>query len=199
MTNTSYRVPTVPPDLRRRVDAELVTGESLIWLAQPEPRLFGRQAWPFVLFGIPWTAFSMFWIWGAIGAPGPFALFPLVGLPLVLIGLGMLVSPFWLARRATKTIYAITNLRAIVWEGRILGGTHVQSFLPERLTAMTRIERADGSGDVLFEEFTTGRGSGSTTVRRGFVGVARVREVEDVVRRTLLAGRARAAVAAAAD
>ena len=150
-----------------------------------------------VLFGIPWTAFAVFWMsaagWGVShsNAPGPFSFFPLFGLPFVLIGVGMLSSPFWMSRKALRTVYAITDQRAIVFEGRVFGGVNVQSFLPERLTSMSRNERSDGTGDLIFEQFQQPAGSGTTTVRRGFIAIERVRDVEELINNSLLVGRTR--------
>src|SRR5688500_3081111 len=57
MTNTAaQRVAVLPPELRRRVDAELAGGERIVWLGQPVPSLFGREGWGSVVVGIPWTA-----------------------------------------------------------------------------------------------------------------------------------------------
>lgn len=72
-----------------------------------------------VLFGVPFTGFAIFWIAtasgmflggaGEAGQGGFFAFFPLFGIPFLLVGLGMLTSPYWMYRRALKTCYALTN------------------------------------------------------------------------------------------
>ncbi len=95
-------------------------------------------------------------------------------------------------QKAKMTIYALTNLRTIVLTGKFFGGFTVESFEPSRLTSMTRSQRADGSGDLIFEQFTKKQGSGTTTIRRGFIGVENVRQVEELIHSTLLAGRTRA-------
>jgi hypothetical protein len=189
--------PMLPPELQQQVASELRADEKLIWADQPLPRLYQWQAIGAVLFGIPWTAFAVFWVAMTARATshakglGPLFLFPLFGIPFILIGLGMLTSPFWLRRKAYRSIYVITSKRAVVMEGRIFGGVKVQSFMPDRLPSMTRKERADGTGDLIFEQFQQRAGSGSTTVRRGFMGVRNVRAVEDLIVSTLLAGRTR--------
>lgn len=203
---TPLRPAVLPPDVQRLVQSELRSGERLLWAAQPRPGAYRKQAIGLMIFAVPWTAFAVFWVvsagWGTgwfggdrhggDGPPGLFMLFPLFGLPFVLIGLGMFSAPYWLGRKAARTAYAVTDRRAIVFEGSAVGsGTKVQSFQPERLTLMTRTERADGSGDLVFEEFRERVGTGSRTVRRGFVGIDRVREVEDLIANTLLAGRTR--------
>ena len=55
---------------------------------------------------------------------------------------------------------------------------------------MARIERSDGSGDLVFEEVltfsSTSEGTQSHTTRRGFLSIDKVREIEDLVRQTLV-------------
>ena len=119
--------------------------------------------------GIPWTAFALFWMAGASGllfggfggGNGPpgmgafFICFPLFGIPFVLIGLGMLTSPFWAVRRAKRTCYALTDRRAILWEAGWFGRIEVRSYGPADLTRLRRVEYADGNGDLVFEEIIT--------------------------------------------
>jgi hypothetical protein len=199
---TPLRTPALPPDAQRQLQAELKSGERVVWAGQPRPRLFSGAAVGAVLFGIPWTAFALFWTagaaWGAAAAGDAgvgfplFRLFPLFGVPFILIGLWMLSSPYWMRRKLLRTVYAVTDGRAVVIEGAAFArSVTVHSFLPDRLTAMTRTQRTDGSGDLVFEQFRQRAGSGTTTVTRGFLGVERVRDVEALIASTLLAGRVR--------
>jgi len=191
----------LPPELDSRVRSELNRGERLLWVGQPRPGRFMRMAIPIVLFGLPWTAFSIFWMVGASGLlfggfgkgpPGAFrVLFPLFGLPFVLIGLAMLSSPFWLRRKAKRTCYALTDRRAILWQPGWFGGVEVRSYGPEDLTKIHRTQYADGSGSLVFEEFITfGRNSDGhttrSTTRRGFMYIEGVRAVEELLRQALL-------------
>jgi hypothetical protein len=193
----------LPEALDNRVRSELRSGERLIWTGQPLPKRYLRSSVPIVLCGIPCTAFAVFWMASASGllfgeaGPGPngldafFTCFPLFGVPLVLIGLAMLSSPFWMYRRAKRTCYALTDQRAIVWAAGRFGGTEVRSFKPSDLGKMSRRDYADGSGDVIFEEFLTVTRDSDGDLRsqgteRGFLSIADVREVEELVRRTLL-------------
>jgi hypothetical protein len=203
---------SLPPELDSRVRAELRDGERLLWVGQPLPARYARAAWPMVLFGIPWTAFAVFWIVMAggmgffaanAGPGGPGAggaalfgcCFPLFGVPFVLIGIGMLTSPIWLRRQARRTCYALTDRRAIVWKAQSFGGVEVRSYGPDDLTRLVRTENADGTGDLVFEEFvrTTRRygnnGNRSTyRTRYGFLAIADVRRIEELLRRVLLPG-----------
>src|SRR5688500_4637586 len=196
---------SVPPDVASRMQAELEPGEKLVWLGQPLPRLMARRAWLITLFGIPFTAFAAFWIVMAGGAAvftrdiapggGPFRFFgvcfPLFGLPFLVVGVGMLFAPLWARRTAARTAYALTDRRAIVRRGRAFGSVDVRSYRPQDLPSMSRHERADGSGDLVFQEvyssYRDSDGDRHTRHQRfGFIGVENVRAVEDLVRKTLL-------------
>jgi len=79
--------------LRRRIDRELEAVEFIKWIEQPLPRFLMLQSIAYFLFGIPWTAFAIFWIYGAAGFKIRILhegiksehLFSLFGVPFVLI------------------------------------------------------------------------------------------------------------------
>ncbi len=188
---------SIPHDLESMIHEELAGDEKLSWVGRPRPGRMVAAALPSFLIGACFTAFALFWIYGASGGLGPprprrgnpavQGLFPLFGIPFVLVGLGMLASPFVAARNARKTCYALTDRRAIVWEGGLWHGTRVRSYRPGDLRSMARNQRGDGSGDLIFEEVTTfGNRGRQQTVRRGFLAIEDVREVEGLVRSTLL-------------
>lgn len=104
--------------LRDFVEAEINTGEVITWIGSPVPRLFARRAWPLVLFGIPWTAFAVFWMFGAAGFKMPVFqkpgdAFPLFGIPFILIGCGMLSSPLWWRYKPLVEIQGQQNLLCV--------------------------------------------------------------------------------------
>jgi hypothetical protein len=194
---------TLPPALDALVQSELSGGERLLWVGQPQPRRYLLYSIPIMLFGVLWTAFAVFWVvmasvgaFGAAaqgGAPGGvgavFACFPLCGLPFVLIGLGMLTSPYWMLRAARRTCYALTDRRAIVWEPRWGSGYSVRSYGPAELTRICRNQNADGSGDLIFEQSVSYDSRGRRNVKsQGFFAIERVRDIEELIRRVLLSG-----------
>lgn len=151
-----------------------------------------------MLFGSVFTAFALFWttmafsITQAGGAPSVVKIFfPAFGIPFILVGLGLLTSPYWARRAARRTCYAITSERAIVWRGAFGGRIEVRSYLPEELARMHRVENGDGSGDLVFAEEhrsapTRRNRYGTHVVRHGFLDISDVRAVEAIVRETLL-------------
>jgi hypothetical protein len=116
-------------------------------------------------------------------------IFPLFGLPFVFVGLGMLTAPYWLARKARRTCYALTNRRAIVFDVSWRGAVTVYSYGPDQLAKQYRRENADGGGDLVFEEITTvnrsSDGPSTTTTKRGFLAIDDVRAVEALLRKSL--------------
>lgn len=172
------------------IDSELRSGERVAWMDQPIPGRMARATWPIVLFGIPWTAFALFWTAGAAwgtskmdGGPGLFSAFPLFGLPFILIGVGMLSSPYWARRRARRSAYVLTDRRAIVFTAGWRGSITVRSFEPERLNDLRRKQHPDGSGDLVFAQDIRRDSDGDRLATDvGFLAVREVKSVEEMVR-----------------
>jgi hypothetical protein len=196
MQSSNAQVQELPTELRTLVEDEMRSEEAVQWVGRPIPGLLARQAWPIVLFAIPWTAFAIFWIAGASGwvlpdiREGQSGFFPLFGLPFVLIGLVMLSSPLRLRWKAGRIAYVLTERRAIIVE-RGLWSTKVRSFAPAALGDLERKQRPDGAGDIIFtrENYWDSK-SGNRSVPVGFLAVANVKEVEDRIRGLLAATQA---------
>jgi hypothetical protein len=185
-TDMTQAAQMVSGELQERVRRELEPGEMIRWMEQPVPRFFSPATVGMVLFGIPWTAFALFWICGASGfkmpnfSGGGFALFPLFGLPFVLIGIGMLSSPLWAYRKALKTVYVITSGRALVIEaGRT---STIRSYRPDQLRDAYRKERRNGSGDVILgQRVWTDSDNDRRSMDVGFMNVRDAKRVERLV------------------
>lgn len=179
----------LPDRLVPLVDRELALGEAVAWVGQPIPGQLARNQWRTVLFGIPWTAFAIFWTFlaaqgGTKSGQSPwFWLFPLWGVPFILVGLNMLTSPYWARRRAWRTTYVLTNQRAVVITAGWSGRTSVRSFEPDTLKDLRRTERADGTGDLIFaaEVSPDSRGRKNQACF-GFLAIKDVKNVEEQIR-----------------
>jgi hypothetical protein len=191
----------LPPEAAARVESELREGERLVWVGQPRPDLYAKGSGCLVVFGIFFAGFSALWLLITLGiglflvGPGgnglriagiPFLVFGLFGLPILLIAVGLLTAPFWIKKRARRVCYLLTDQRAITWEPTLFGGVTVRSFNRDGLGRITRHENADGSGSLVFHEYTVRDSDGSTTHWRGFLHIDKVRFVEELIRRTLL-------------
>ncbi|WP_208678532.1 hypothetical protein [Synechococcus elongatus] len=182
----------IPPQLRQKIDRELDLREEILWIGQPEPSLMiltgGTLA--IALFAVPWTAFSVFWMWAALGFQVPDLsrgfqpqyLFAMFGIPFFLIGIGMLLSPFWSWRQAFQTVYIITNQRAITFEGA--GKTVIRSYYPQQFNNLYRKEGNNGIGDVIIAAETTRDSDGDRQRRElGFFNIRDPKEVEVILKK----------------
>ncbi len=176
----------IPNKLRKKVDKELEAGEFIRWVEQPIPSLLTLESASVFLFGIPWTIFAVHWTWGA-GIPdlskgGRPELFGLMfGLPFILVGLWMLFSPIWEWLKAFRTVYLITDKRAISIEDGWI--TTIRSFTPEQLKDVYRKERRGGTGDVIITtQIWKDREGDLKSKEIGFVRVRNPKEIERLLK-----------------
>ncbi len=178
--------PAVSRYLQEAVARELEPGESITWIDMPVPKFFTPASTSAFLFAIPWTAFALFWVAGASGFQVPdfkegSDLFPLFGLPFVLIGVAMLSSPIWAYKKAFRTVYVITDRRAITFEGGRT--TTIRSYPPDSLYEIYREERKDGTGDVLISRRTWRDSDGDRQSEAlGFLRIRNPKEVEGMLK-----------------
>ena len=167
---------------RKLVEAELGDGEKVLWVGEPNPLRDSVQAIPILLFGVPWTilAVNFMWNWGWRGTGMDFAAVVFNG-AFVVVGMAMLLAPAWAYSKARRSVYAITNERVLMIEGG--PSKQVQSYREIGLGDIARKERADGSGDLSFAKKTTNDSDGhyqQSDIK--FVGISRVRDVEQILR-----------------
>ncbi len=116
----------IDPEAALRLQPELMSGESVLWAGQPNPRvIFHSDDWMKIPFSLLWGGFAIFWeaavlgLWGHPQHPAP-AFFVLWGIPFVVVGQYLIWGRFlydaWIKRR---TYYAVTDRRVVVLqEGR---------------------------------------------------------------------------------
>jgi hypothetical protein len=162
-------------------------------MEQPLPRFHTPSSTIVFLFGIPWTIFSAGWMALTIGGAAwsishsqqamgwILVFFALFGLPFLLVGFGMLAAPLWARHRALKTVYVITDQRAITFDGGWT--TTIRSYSPERLQNIYRRERGDGTGDVIFSHRVWRDSEGGQQVQNlGFLNIREAKRVEQMLR-----------------
>jgi hypothetical protein len=171
---------------QQKIRSELKHGESILWTAQPNPIGYMKSSIIAVLFFIPWTAFSIFWIAGASGfkvpdfSKGGFAFFPLFGLPFLLIGIWGLSSPLREYSKAKNVIYVITTERVIIIEGS--KSTVYKSFYPNQLKNIERIQKIDNSGNIYFQQESYTDSDGDKRSKKvGFIAINDVQTVENLI------------------
>ncbi len=178
-------------DVQSAARAELHEGESLVWWGQPSGKAFSRGSWPLFFFGIVWLAFSLFWavlsflIFDDDNAAFVRYFYALFSIPFILIGLRLIASPFIENGKAGRTVYAITNMRAMV----ITTGLKkkVSSLPAKDILKITRKDQPDGSGNITFSmNYPQGRKSSGTYKDYTFLGIPDVKIAEMYIHDFLL-------------
>ncbi len=150
---------------------ELTEGEELLWSGRPDPnsKSIVSPASVFFILGIIFTVVGLalliggFVILGVVegrGRDASVALFIIGG---TFLFLGIIFAISGLAYRVTprNTMYAVTNKRAIILRaGRYLT---VDSYGKNEIGQVRRLERPDGTGDLIFgmQRAASGYGYGS--------------------------------------
>lgn len=178
------------PSLQYLLDRELARGEHIVWQSCPAPVSRALASASTFLFGIPFFAFAVFWTWGATGGSGgghtgdgtAFSKFFLLwGSMFILAGAAMLLSPLLAWWCALRTLYAITDQRAIVVEAPLWRAT-IRSFAGERLAEVVRREKPSGEGDLIFVREVTGVRKGHASYTEiGFFAIDQVRAVQHLL------------------
>jgi hypothetical protein len=160
------------------VEKELQPGEQVNWLDMPVPLFFTSESLTAFIVGIVFTAFPILFARGyarqeAIAFGLPLALVS----PLWIFGLVFLCSPIWLYRKWCKTIYAITDKRAITIKAG--WSSTVQSFSPDMLHNIHVKEKRYGIGDVIISgQNSRERANGKKAKKLGFLQVRKPQEVK---------------------
>jgi hypothetical protein len=193
---------SVPRELVARLTRDL-QGERILWAGQPSPRAAFWAGAPIWLFAIPWLAFSLGWEAIALAAyfgtdldktPGGAglmaAIFPLFGIPFVLIGIGLVGKPFWNAWRARRSVHVLTDKRLVT--ARLRGSAlEVDSIAPGRIMAISRLEGREGIGTLTFSLGAFRDSDGDPVEKReSWVGIADVKTLEDRLRQIMAGGGA---------
>ena len=185
----------MPAPLAQRLQTELRPGEVLVWSGQPLPKLAARGAWIFSAIGgvmlIPMLLFVGFFILMLLVLKNAGSLICFLPFLCVLaLMIAMLVGlPIFARRSALNTVYALTNQRVIIWRQGIFS-LSVRSFSPDQLGEFRREERPDGSGRIIFRQSHQRDMDGNYhTYTVGFLAIAHVRDIEELIRATLLTNR----------
>lgn len=202
----------LPRDLQELVLGEVRNDEKLLWSEQPDPNKMILSGIPPALASILVIMFAVVYfqrayptIYNAFGlgeCPTSLSIFlffglfvTLCGILFALVGLLLLTTPFLKKVSALKTVYVLTNKRAICFNkiGLIhskndFKGYEILTYFPDKLINMQKIVRKNGSGDLVFVEIPIRipRPDFFISFRKvGFLFIKNVDNVEDLIRKTL--------------
>lgn len=201
----------IPATFRAAVENELTRDETLLWVGRPSrnPEVHPRnKVLPVIGGGLIALGLGIVVFKLALAGGGSFFPFVFAGVAVV-IGSAFLLPLVVNPAKGCKSCYAVTSRRALIVEPSVWqrGGV-VRSYLPQQLLGLERRDHASvpGAGDLIFAyEFvlpgdtmnprtgtalqqTPGLGLANSPQRvaRGFLCLDQVREVEDLIRTTLL-------------
>lgn len=178
------------------IEKHLSSGEQILWSGQPRKGIVFRRTDGFVIpFSVLWCGFAIFWEFmatrGLSKSQGPISvIFPLFGVPFVLVGLYFVFGRFLVdARARAQTFYAITNERVLIVSG--LFSRRVKSINLATLTDVSMTERNDGTGTITFgptamwgQWFPIGSWPGAGQYATpAFDVIDRAKEVYDLIRK----------------
>ncbi|HVH72051.1 MAG TPA: hypothetical protein VNB49_13185 [Candidatus Dormibacteraeota bacterium] len=180
-------------DAQSRAQSELQSGESLYWTGCANPGRAALSALPASIFGIPFAGFALFWITTAYRATNAasssthnaftngFRVFPLFGVPFLLMGLAIVLAPLWAFLRSGSTVYAVTNQRVMVISGST--SRSVKSYTPADILSVEHRERPDGSGDIvlLTNAITRSGNNMASQLKVALCGIPNVKQVAQQV------------------
>lgn len=182
-----------PDPLLPLLQKELDIGERLRWHGRPREGAIKWAAFGIWLFAIPWTAFALFWTymaWSGVDTmadeEGPGGIlkyaFPLFGVPFILIGLGMLLTPVLGLFSSSERIHGITDKRIITLTSA-RGVVRVKSLQARHIGPIERWEGKQGRGKVTIETHSTRDSEGERkTETVTLIGVENAARVEELVR-----------------
>lgn len=188
----------VPGEMKDSLREQLEEDEEIVWIGRPLPELMLRKAkiaWivGFVMVALAAGSFALGFLFSeTIPMIGPI----LFGVCLLLFCIPCFLVPT-LVRRGipSRPCYVITNQRVFVYFGSRMG---IKAY--NRRQLMTMMERresrwVEGAGDLIFERTvsyeadttSTGRSVARKRVEeQGFTDMANVRDVENLIRKTII-------------
>ena len=133
----------------QKIQAQLSSGESLLWSGRPRRGVIFRGSDIFVIpFSLLWCSFAIFWVLGAYGSGAPI-FFVLFGVPFVLVGLYIVFGRFIVdSITRQNTYYGVSNDRVLIISEFPTSKT--KSLGLSTLTDITFSSKPDQSGSISF-------------------------------------------------
>lgn len=142
-------------DAQMIIQKELDSGEKLMWAGTPKQGTIFRGSDVFMIpFSLLWGGFAIFWEIMALQIPSEKAgavsiVFPLFGIPFVLIGFYLIFGRFIFdSKKRAKTFYGLTDQRAIIISG--LFSKSIKSLNLKTMSDVSFSEKTNGYGTIVF-------------------------------------------------
>ncbi|MBZ0296104.1 MAG: hypothetical protein K8L99_26325 [Anaerolineae bacterium] len=194
----------IPEALRDTIEQQLMAGEELLWAGQPDPMRMARRKLLQAGFGVIWLVFVIFifgdfWTMPSRGpnVGGFGSIFSLM--PLFFIGVGSwtVSTPLRDYFTAKRTIYAVTDQRALIISG--LFSQSAKSYGRHQIEFVDTRVHSNGTGDIIFDRgmqarnrsiISFGSNRSTYTMDVGFFGIDYPRQVEALMLQQFIQGDA---------
>lgn len=181
-----------PPQFLAQAVNRETAGAKVLWSARPDAQGYARGRWRHAWIGIPFTAFAVFWTWGASGGlsnngKSPPTFFVLWGVMFIVIGLCVLLSPVFALWKAGRVFYVVTDKCALIFEKT--WSLKIHSFDASGFGGFERVSRGDRDGDILFQRRIERRGKGMNITEVGFLGLRDYEAAEQALRSMMSNGK----------
>ena len=171
---------TLSPLMRERIDAAMMKDERMSALYRPRWSWFAPEVMSTIFFAAVWLSFVIaftFFLGGGEGMP------MLLLLPFWLVGIGMVVGVLVHRARVLRTVYLITDRRAIVLRPSWRFTPQVVAWPLSPNMVKEYKERSHGVGDIVlgYKNYEVN----DRPAPDGFLHVPNVREVYDMLLRQI--------------
>jgi hypothetical protein len=167
--------PSIGPEMQAYLDTQIEPGERVLWAGTTNVSGRMKRLRPFVILCV----FMMFFCSGLfllMDTPSRwllvlFSVLAWAGIPAVVV--------WGQSNHLRRTLYAVTDRRALMMT--LDKPRRTESYPPEKVEFIQPVSRKGGRGDIYF---TVLRGKGRERLKHGFLGIAEVDRVADLMRRT---------------
>ncbi|QDU64800.1 hypothetical protein Pan216_56930 [Planctomycetes bacterium Pan216] len=177
---------SIPPELQENLRKHLEPGENVVWAQQPQVAFVSLTTMAPFFFGVVWMGITLFWFSHLSHnffnqGPERISIVPVLGFGFLAIGVAFLFSPIWIYHRLQKTLYLITDRRALILRGTWPGAA--KSYPPDRFQHIYAKQHRDGMGKVVFAKREWHDSNGQRrTEEIGFFNISEPREAEQLLK-----------------
>lgn len=172
----------LPVQDREWVERELAADERLLLVRKPMIRLWKPGYAYRMFFAVLWNgALTLAYLgmashWHDEADRLPLLVCSIILLPFVLVGVGLLISPWWERELDRRTVYVLTDKRALVLRPSTIRRRSVVRSYPLAHDLIKEVrEYGRGCGDIVMQQLWT---HGAPCIPLGFLFVQNVRELE---------------------
>ena len=147
------------------------------WVGCPNPQVVLLRNFGIWLFAVPWTVFTLSIAFASRSQPASIS----IHLLFLVIGIGMLASPFTKALRARSTAHIVTSECLITVAFSMLGRLQTKTVQLSSIQSIERDERSDGFGTLTLHTGWTDSDGDRVKVNDVLYGIPEVRAVEALI------------------